>query len=67
MTIELEHFLFASNGELEDLILDYLGFPADGTELTGGGKLPRQEQLSSLNSESVLEESSGAGLYSAHS
>ena len=37
----MEHFLFAPNGELEDLILDYLGFPADGTELMGGGKFSR--------------------------
>ena len=38
---DMEHFLFAPNGELEDLILDYLGFPADGTELKGGGKFSR--------------------------
>jgi len=33
---DMEHFLFAPNGDLEALILDYLGFPADGTELKGG-------------------------------
>ena len=32
---------FAPNGELDDLILDYLGFPADGTELEGGGRFSR--------------------------
>ena len=35
---DMEHFLFAPNGELEGLILDYLGFPADGTPIKGGGK-----------------------------
>ena len=35
---DMGYFLFAPNGDLEDLILDYLGFPADGTGLRGGGK-----------------------------
>lgn len=38
---DMEIFLFAPNGELEDLILDYLGFPADGTPIKGGGKFSR--------------------------
>ena len=38
---DMEHFLFAPDGELENLILDYLGFPADGTELKGGGMFSR--------------------------
>jgi len=38
---EMEHFLFAPNGELEDLILDYLGFPADGAPIKDGGKYTR--------------------------
>jgi hypothetical protein len=38
---DMEHFLFAPNGELEDLILDYLGFPEDGTEIKGGRKFSR--------------------------
>ena len=38
---DMEHFLFAPYGELEDLILDYLGFPADGTAIKGGGKFTR--------------------------
>ncbi len=38
---DMDHFLFAPNGELEDLILDYLGFPADGTEFKGGGNFTR--------------------------
>jgi len=38
---DMEHFLFAPNGELEDLILDYLGFPADGTPIKGGGIFSR--------------------------
>ena len=38
---DMDHFLFAPNGELEDLILDYLGFPADGTEIKGGGNFSR--------------------------
>ena len=37
----MEHFLFAPNGELENLILDYLGFPEDGTPIEGGGKFSR--------------------------
>ena len=38
---EMEYFLFPPNGELEDLILDYLGFPEDGMSLKGGGKFSR--------------------------
>ena len=38
---DMELFLFAPNGELEDLILDYLGFPAAGTPIRGGGKFSR--------------------------
>lgn len=38
---DMEHFLFAPNGELEDLILDYLGFPADGSVIKGGGMFSR--------------------------
>jgi hypothetical protein len=38
---DMAYFLFAPNGELEDLILDYLGFPADGTPIKGGGKFTR--------------------------
>jgi len=38
---DMDHFLFAPNGELEDLILDYLGFPADDTPIKGGGKFSR--------------------------
>ena len=38
---DMEHFLFAPNGELEDLILDCLGFPADGTAIKGGGNFSR--------------------------
>ena len=38
---DMAHFLVAPNGELEDLILDYLGFPADGTPIKGGGKFSR--------------------------
>ena len=38
---EIEHFLFAPDGELEDLILDYLGFPEDGTPIKGGGNFAR--------------------------
>ena len=38
---DMEHFLFAPNGELEDLILDYLGFPADGAPIEGGGMFSR--------------------------
>ena len=38
---DLEYFLFAPNGEPEDLILDYLGFPADGAPIKGGGKFAR--------------------------
>jgi len=38
---DMDHFLFAPNGELEDLILDYLGFPADGTAIKSEGKFSR--------------------------
>ena len=38
---DMEYYLFSPNGELEDLILDYLGFPADGTPIKGGGKFSR--------------------------
>ncbi len=38
---DMEYFLFAPNGELEDLILDSLGFPADGTPIKGGWKFSR--------------------------
>ena len=38
---DMEHFLFAPNGELEDLILDYLGFPADDTPIKAGRKFSR--------------------------
>ena len=38
---DMEHYLFAPNGELKDLILDYLGFPADGTPINGGGNFSR--------------------------
>ena len=38
---DMDHFLFAPNGELEDLILDYLGFPADGAPIKEGGKFSR--------------------------
>lgn len=38
---DMAYFLFARNGELEDLILDYLGFPADGAPIKGGGKFSR--------------------------
>ena len=38
---DMAYFLFAPNGELEDLILDYLGFPADGTPIKGGGNFSR--------------------------
>lgn len=37
----MEYFLFAPNGELEDLMLDYLGFPEDGTPIKGGGNFSR--------------------------
>ncbi len=38
---DMAYFLFAPNGELENLILDYLGFPADGSPTKGGGKFTR--------------------------
>ncbi len=37
----MDHFLFAQNGELEDLILDSLGFPDDEKPIKGGGKFSR--------------------------
>ena len=40
---DMTFFLFAPNGELEDLILDYLGFPADGSPVKGGGKFTRND------------------------
>jgi len=38
---DMAYFLFAPNGELEDLILDHLGFPADGAPIKGGGRFSR--------------------------
>ena len=38
---DMEHFLFAPNGELEDFILNYLGFPEDGTPTNGDGMFSR--------------------------
>ena len=38
---DIDYFLFAPNAELENLILDYLGFPADGIPIKGGGKFSR--------------------------
>lgn len=38
---DMAYFLFAPSGELESLILDYLGFPADGAPIKGGGKFTR--------------------------
>ncbi len=38
---DMAYFLFVPNGELEDLILDYLGVPADGAPIKGGGKFSR--------------------------
>ena len=38
---DMAYFLFAPNGEFEDLILDYRGFPADGAPIKGGGKFSR--------------------------
>lgn len=38
---DMEYILFAPSGELEDLILDYLGFPADDTPIKGGGRFSR--------------------------
>lgn len=37
----MAHFLFAPNRELENLILDYLGFPSDGSPIKGGRKYSR--------------------------
>ena len=39
--VDMEYYLFARDGELEDLILDYLGFPADGTSIKGVGSFSR--------------------------
>ena len=39
---EMDYYLFSRNGELENLILDYLGFPADGTAIKGGGTFNRE-------------------------
>ena len=39
---DLEYYLFSRNGELENLILDYLGFPPDGTAIKGGGTFNRE-------------------------
>jgi len=36
---DMAYFLFAPNGELEDLILNYLGFPADGQQSRVAGNL----------------------------
>ena len=33
----MTYYQFALNGELDDLILDYLGFPADGGPIKSGG------------------------------
>ena len=38
---EMDYYLFSRKGELENLILDYLGFPADGTAINGGGTFNR--------------------------
>ena len=38
---DMEHFLLAPNGELDDLIVDYLGFPANETPIKGGRKFTR--------------------------
>ena len=38
---DMAYFLFAPNGELKDLILDYLDFPPDGSPIKGGGKFSR--------------------------
>ena len=38
---DMAYFLFAPKGELENLILDYLSFPADGAPIKGGGKFSR--------------------------
>ena len=38
---DMAYYLFAPNVELEDLILDYFGFPADGASIKGGGKFSR--------------------------
>ena len=40
---DMAYFLFAPNGELEDLILDYFGFPLNGAPIKGGGKFTRNE------------------------
>jgi len=38
---EMDYYLFSRNGELENLILDYLGFPADGAAIKGDGTFNR--------------------------
>ena len=38
---DMDHYLFAPSGELEDSILDYLGYPAEGTPIKGGGEFSR--------------------------
>ncbi len=37
----MEYCLFAPNGESEDLIPDYLGFPEDGMPVKSGGEFSR--------------------------
>ena len=37
----MEYDLFSPNGELEDLILDGLGFPEDGIPVKSGGEFSR--------------------------
>ena len=39
---EMDYYLFSRNGELENLILDYLGFPAEGKAIKGGGTFNRE-------------------------
>ena len=39
---DMEYYLFSRNGDLENLILDYLGFPADGTAIKCGGTFNRE-------------------------
>ena len=38
---DMTYYLFAPNGELEDLILDYRSIPADGGPIKGGGIFTR--------------------------
>ena len=40
---DMEHFPFALDGELDDLNLDYLGFPEDGMPIKGDGKFSRND------------------------